>query len=226
MIEADAIVLHLNPLQEALQQDGTANFSGLAGGIAAVCASVGVPVIVKEVGFGISADVARRLVDCGVSAIDVSGAGGTSWSAVEHYRATTVAAHALSRAFFDWGIPTAASLQMVRTAVPDLPLIASGGLRTGIDAAKGLALGATLAGFAGPLLRAAALGETEAMEALEGIVAELRLAMFCTGSRALAALTPDLLFESDPPANAARPEPVSGTTHANGRNGRNGKGQT
>jgi isopentenyl-diphosphate Delta-isomerase len=193
MIGADALVLHLNPLQEMLQPNGNRNFSSLARKIALVCESIVVPVIVKEVGGGISEDVARRLADCGVAAIDISGAGGTSWSAVEHYRATSELGKRLSITFVDWGIPTASSLLMAQAGAPGLPLIASGGLRTGIDAAKAIALGANLAGFAGPLLRAAAVSDERAFTELTSLIEELRLAMFCTGSKSLACLTPDLM---------------------------------
>jgi isopentenyl-diphosphate delta-isomerase len=120
---------------------------------------------------------------CGVAAIDVGGAGGTSWSAVEHHRASTDLYRRLSQTFTDWGIPTALSLQLARQGAPGLPLIASGGLRSGIDAAKAIALGADLAGFAGPLLKAAAASEEAAFAELTLLIEELRLAMFCTGSR-------------------------------------------
>jgi len=170
MIGADALILHLNPLQEALQPEGNRDFSALLSKIAIVCRTLDVPVIVKEVGCGLSARDARRLVEAGVSAIDVSGAGGTSWSAVEHYRAKTSVARQLSNTFVDWGIPTAVSLGMARRGAPGTPVIASGGLRTGLDAAKAIALGADLAGFAGPLLRAAAVSEAETIDTLTVVV--------------------------------------------------------
>jgi isopentenyl-diphosphate delta-isomerase len=185
MICADALILHLNPLQEVVQPEGNRNFSGLLRRIEAVCSSVGVPVIVKEVGCGISEDAARRLVSAGVSAIDVGGAGGTSWSAVEHHRARSARGRRVSEAFIDWGIPTAESIVMARRGAPEHPLIASGGLRNGLDAAKAIALGADLAGFAGPLLKAAALGETEIVDCLASIIDELRIALFCSGARTL-----------------------------------------
>lgn len=187
MIEADALVLHLNPLQEALQDHGNTRWSGLLRQIERVCTSLDVPVIVKEVGWGISARIARQLEAAGVAAIDVGGAGGTSWSEVERHRAATPALANLCEAFAQWGIPTAESLRMTR-AVTSLPVIASGGLRTGIDAAKALALGADLVGFAAPLLRAAAASPEGASEALAAIVAELRLSMFCCGAADLAHL--------------------------------------
>jgi isopentenyl-diphosphate delta-isomerase len=182
MIGADALVLHLNPLQEALQAEGNRDFSSLIGKIARVCAALPVPVVVKEIGCGISTGVARRLREAGVAAIDVGGAGGTSWSAVERHRATTALARRLGETFADWGIPTATSLHMAALGAPGLPLIASGGLRTGLDAAKAIALGADLTGFAGPLLKAAATGETETVDLLTALAAELRLAMFCCGA--------------------------------------------
>jgi isopentenyl-diphosphate delta-isomerase len=144
--------------------------------------------VVKEVGAGISAPVARRLAAAGVAAIDVGGAGGTSWSEVERHRAPTSLRRRVAGVFAGWGIPTADSLRMAREGAPGLPLIASGGLRSGLDAAKAIALGADLAGFAAPVLRAAADGEAAAHELLAALIEELRIAMFCTGSPNLAAL--------------------------------------
>jgi isopentenyl-diphosphate delta-isomerase len=228
MIGADALVLHLNALQEALQPEGNQNFAGLLDRIAAVCAALEVPVIVKEVGFGMSADVARRLAAAGVAAIDASGAGGTSWSAVEHHRSTTEHQRRVSETFIEWGIPTATSLRMVRQGAPRMPLIASGGLRNGLDAAKALALGADLAGFAGPMLRAAAEGETAAVATLTAIRDELRLAMFATGAATVADLRHVPLLDErgeqidrDSGGSAAmsydgktRRDPTPGDTHA------------
>lgn len=218
MIGADALVLHLNPLQEALQPDGNRNFASLASKIASVCRQLDVPVIVKEVGAGISAGVARTLVDCGVAAIDVSGTGGTSWSAVEHFRTTDPIWRNVSKSFASWGIPTAESLHIVREAAPTIPAIASGGMLDGIDAAKALAFGASMAGFAGPLLRAAAISETATVEALQTIVEELRLALFCTGSRQLADLRPDLLFDR------YQPTPFGASALPNGHSSMKGLG--
>lgn len=204
MIGADGLFLHLNPLQEALQADGNTNFADLAERITEVCRRLEVPVIVKEVGFGISATVARRLVECGVAAIDVSGAGGTSWSAVEHLRCADARQHEVSRAFLGWGIPTARSLVDVQRAVPEVPLIASGGIRTGLDVAKALALGASVAGIAGPLLRAAAESEERAAEAMQTVIDELRVAMFAAGAQRPSALDRSLLIEIDAPLLADR----------------------
>jgi isopentenyl-diphosphate Delta-isomerase len=175
-------------LQEAVQAGGNTNWSGLLRRIGQVCRALTVPVIVKEVGWGISGTVARQLAEAGVSAIDVGGAGGTSWSEVERHRAPTERLRTVAGAFVDWGIPTAESLLMVRAAAPALPVIASGGLRSGIDVAKAIALGANLAGFAAPLLRAAAASETGASEALGATIDQVRIAMFCAGAGDLAAL--------------------------------------
>jgi isopentenyl-diphosphate delta-isomerase len=195
MVGADALILHLNPLQEAIQHEGERDYAGVLSAIEAVCRLIHVPVVVKEVGCGISGATARRLADAGIAAIDVSGAGGTSWSAVEGQRAATNRGRRLGETFRDWGIPTAVSLAMVREAVPGLPVIASGGLKTGLDAAKAIALGASLAGFAGAILRAAALGEDTAFEELESIHEELRIAMYCAGARSVRDLRPSLLMD-------------------------------
>lgn len=195
MIEADALILHLNPLQESIQPEGDRDASGVLSAIEAVCAHLPIPVVVKEVGCGISGPTARRLADAGVAAIDASGAGGTSWSAVEGKRATTARGRRLGETFRDWGIPTAVSLEMAREAAPGLPLIASGGLKTGLDAAKTLALGATLAGFAGSILRAAADSEQAAFEEVETIQDELRIAMYCAGARSIRDLDQSRLMD-------------------------------
>lgn len=188
MIRADALILHLNPLQEAVQADGDWDWRGLLDKIEQVARTVGVPVVAKEVGWGISEAAARQLRDAGVAAIDVAGAGGTSWTEVEYHRATSDELRQLARAFADWGIPTAESLLMARRAAPDLPLIASGGMRTGIEAAKALALGATAVGIASSFLRAAALGAAEVVAVIDQLAAELRVAMFATGAASVAAL--------------------------------------
>jgi len=188
MIGADALILHVNPLQEALQADGDWDWRGVLGKIESVCRALDVPVVVKEVGWGVNEQLARQLADVGVAAIDVAGAGGTSWSAVESYRAQTEARRQLCLAFADWGIPTAETLQMARRGAPGTPLIASGGLRTGIDAAKALALGASIVGIASPFLKAATLSVEEVVSAIDAFADELRIAMFCSGAGALAAL--------------------------------------
>ena len=187
MISADGLILHLNVLQEAVQPEGNRNFKGLTQKIAEVCRELEVPVVAKEVGSGISADVAIRLRDAGVKAIDVAGQGGTSWYAVEARRAASKGKPA-DTAFLDWGIPTEEALVAVRKAVPDLQIVASGGVRTGLDIAKSIALGADIAAFGQPLL-ASALGSASAViEFLSGIIREIRVAMLCVGAPNLAEL--------------------------------------
>ncbi len=183
MIEADALVLHLNPLQEALQPEGDTAFAGLLSRIERVCHDLSVPVMVKEVGYGLSARTARQLAEAGVAALDVAGAGGTSWSEVERQRAgTTLRQDRVAAQFADWGIPTADALQAVRQVLPRVPLVASGGIETGVDAAKCLALGADIVGLAWPLLRPALSSAEAVREALEVIQHALRIAMFCVGA--------------------------------------------
>lgn len=185
IVAADALILHCNALQEALQAGGDTNFAGLLRKIEAVCRGLDVPVVVKEVGWGISEQVARQLVDAGVTAIDVAGAGGTSWSQVEMYRAETEMERRVASTFRNWGIPTADSIQMVRAAAPDVLIIASGGLRTGLDVAKALALGAHLGGMTQSLLRAALISTEAVLEVIQATVTELRIAMFCIGAHTL-----------------------------------------
>jgi isopentenyl-diphosphate delta-isomerase len=188
LVEADALVLHLNALQEALQPEGDSDFSGLLAKIEQVCKALTVAVVAKEVGWGISAADARRLVQAGVAAIDVAGAGGTSWSQVEMYRTADPEAARLAAAFVGWGIPTADAVRQVRLELPTIPLIASGGLRSGMDVAKGIALGADMGAMAGPFLKAAAESPEAVGRAIGNVVAELRLVMFATGSGDLSAL--------------------------------------
>lgn len=185
MIEADALILHLNPLQEALQAEGNTNFAGLLGKIGEVCRELPVPVVVKEVGWGISEDVAGKLAEAGVAAIDVAGAGGTSWSEVERYRSHTEKGNNIAAAFASWGIPTTESVKMVRRVAPKLPLIASGGIRTGPDVAKVIALGADAAGIAASLLKAANNSAEAVVAALQEVIEGLRIAMFCIGAARL-----------------------------------------
>jgi len=193
MIEADALILHLNPLQEVLQPEGDFDWRGLLPKIEAVCRDLGAPVIVKEVGWGISERAARWLIDAGVSAIDVAGAGGTSWSQVEMHRATSERARRLAAAFGDWGIPTAESLtaaDRVRREMQreDVTLLASGGIRNGQEIAKCLALGADLVGLASPFLAAAVESADAVLDELDLLRDELRIAMFSSGARDIQAL--------------------------------------
>jgi isopentenyl-diphosphate delta-isomerase len=186
MIEADALFLHLNPLQEAVQAEGDRDWRGLLTKISQLAAQLEVPVIVKEVGNGINATLARRLVEAGVSAIDVAGAGGTSWSEVEAHRQPDPLRKRIAHTFASWGLPTAVALREVRAAVPlTLPVFASGGIRTGIDVAKALALGATLVGSAAPLLGPATDQRQAVVERFDAFLTELKIAMFCAGAGTL-----------------------------------------
>jgi len=180
MIEADALAIHLNPLQEAIQPEGETKFKGLTEKIGEIAAELDVPVIVKETGAGIAAEEAKKLESVGVKGIDVAGAGGTSWAAVEYYRAKKAKNSFLERlgeAFWDWGIPTAVSLIEVVQSV-SIPVIASGGIRDGVQAAKALALGASLSSLSSPILKQAVKGPEEVKKTLEHIIEELRNAMF------------------------------------------------
>jgi len=185
MIQADGLILHLNPLQEALQPEGNTDFSGLLPKIEEVCRRLSVPVIVKEVGWGISEEVARKLAEVGVAAIDVAGAGGTSWSEVEMHRAVRESSRRIAAAFADWGIPTAESIQMARRGAPGVTLIASGGIRTGVEAAKAIALGADAVAIATPFLKPATVSPEAVGGKIREILEELRTAMFCVGARDL-----------------------------------------
>ena len=183
---ADAFAVHLNPLQEYLQPEGTPSFRGVLAGIERLVRGLTVPVIVKEIGAGISPSVARRLLEVGVRIIDVAGAGGTSWAGVEILRQRP---GSRSEAFWDWGIPTADALRAVVALARErgeVQVIASGGIASGIDAAKCLALGASLAGSARPVLDTLARkGRRGVRRLFETWGDELRGVMFLTGSRTL-----------------------------------------
>ncbi len=186
MIEADILAIHLNPLQEAIQPEGDCNSEGALESIAMIVDSVDVPVIVKETGAGISGDVAKSLEEAGVVGIDVGGVGGTSWAGVEYFRALKEdddLKAQLGLEFWDWGIPTALSVLMVLDAT-ELDVIATGGIRNGLDVAKALALGSIAAGVAHPLLRPAVHGSAlDIIVQLERILEGLRVAMYLTGSK-------------------------------------------
>jgi isopentenyl-diphosphate delta-isomerase len=188
MVGADALILHFNPLQEAVQPEGDGNWKDLLPKIKTVCQQVGVPVIAKEVGWGFSEQAARQLAEAGVSAIDVAGSGGTSWSEVEYHRAPTAFHARVAACFADWGIPTADSIQYVRKAAPHLPIIASGGLRDGIDIAKCIALGASVGGLAGPMLKAAAQSSEAVSELIRELDRQVRVAMFAAAAPDIRAL--------------------------------------
>ena len=185
LLAADALILHLNPLQECVQTKGDTNFRGLLDKIAQLCQKLPVPVIAKEVGNGISGEMAQKLIDAGVAGIDVAGAGGTSWAKVESQRAQDPMQRRLGQTFTDWGIPTAECIVSVRDVAPDVPLIASGGLRDGLEVAKAIALGADLAGLAMPFLQAAATSEAALHELVQVLMAEITTVLFCTGNTTL-----------------------------------------
>lgn len=180
MIEADALIFHFNTLMEAVQPEGNTDFSGLLPKLEKICANLGVPVIAKEVGWGIDYKTAKRLADAGVACIDVAGAGGTSWSEVEAYRNTGIH-KTVAHSFRGWGMPTAYCLESIANSDLDVPLIASGGLDNGIDLAKSLALGAALGGFARKLLYAADQSYDNLIEVLTEIELELKYTMFACG---------------------------------------------
>lgn len=195
MIEADALILHLNPLQEAVQPEGDTRFAGLLNKIEAICQALPVPVIMKEVGWGFSEQAARQLAEAGVAAIDVAGSGGTSWTQVEMHRAETRDQALLAAAFIDWGIPTAQAIINVRKAAPDLKVFASGGLREGIDIAKCIALGASLGGMASPFLKAANQSVEKTIDAISLIRRQIEITMFASGTANLEQLRKSRLRE-------------------------------
>lgn len=181
LLGADGLTIHLNPVQEAVQVEGEPRFAGALEQTAATVERLApLPVVVKEVGFGMDAADVRALADAGVAAVDVAGAGGTNWALVEGRRDTR--AGALAAAFDDWGVPTLDALRAARAAAPELPIVASGGVRDGVEVAKCLALGAAACGLARPLLVAARADNASA--ALATVVEQLRVAVWATGSPA------------------------------------------
>jgi len=182
-LDASAMVLHLNPLQEALQAEGDTCFATLLPRIARVVERLQVPVIVKEVGWGVAPDLVSALLDVGVAAVDIAGAGGTSWSEVERHRVAQPWRARVAAAFAGWGIPTAIAIREARCAAPDAVLMASGGIRGGMEMAKAIALGADMVGSAGPFLRAAAGGADVALAMACEWLEVLRITMFCVGAR-------------------------------------------
>jgi len=181
MIDADALAFHLNVLQEALQPEGDTDFSGLLPKLGEIARGLDVPVIAKEIGCGISGDTARALAEQGIRIIDTAGLGGTSWARIEARRADDVE---IGELFADWGVPTPVSIQEV-AAVPGVTVIGSGGIRSGVDVAKAIALGAHLVGTAYPLLKPATVSTAAVIERVGRIVDELRIAMLCVGTRTI-----------------------------------------
>lgn len=198
MVDADALIVHLNFLQEVVQPEGDRRAKGCLAAIKTLAARF--PVMAKETGAGISRDAAKALKRAGVKAIDVGGLGGTSFSAVEHYRARKEASslkERLGATFWDWGIPTPASIVLADVG---LPRIATGGVRSGLDVAKGIALGATAAGMAKPMLEAAKVSSDAVVAELRAVIEELKAAMFLTGSASLAELQEQHAIVSAPTA--------------------------
>ncbi|QBX37806.1 type 2 isopentenyl-diphosphate Delta-isomerase [Brevundimonas sp. S30B] len=188
MIGADGLILHLNPLQEAVQREGDRDWRGVTAAIGAVARAFPGRLVVKETGAGVSGAVARTLADLGVAALDVAGAGGTNWGLIEGARETGGPAEAVAQPFASWGISTARSLAAAAAAAPELALIGSGGVRSGLDAARAIRLGAQVVGQAAGLLQAALVSTEAVVEHFEIQAAQLRLACFCTGSADLTAL--------------------------------------
>lgn len=198
LIEADALILHLNPLQEALQPGGDRNWQGVEASVEAVCRNVGVPVIAKEVGAGISVAVAKRLVGCGIAAIDVAGVGGSSWAAVEGRRSDAEQDQNTAEIFRNWGIPTAQALAGIANEMPEMPLIASGGIQNGLHGAKALRLGAAIVGQAAALLEAATQGPEAVAAKVEAFAKAMKICCFCTNSPNLGELHKAPLLELVP----------------------------
>ena len=188
MIDADALFIHLNPLQEIIQPEGETDYRGVHRKIEEIVNAVDVPVIVKETGAGIAYEEAVLLEKIGVNGIDVAGSGGTSWAAVEYFRAKKMKnklRESLGRTFWDWGIPTASSIVEVHLSTKNMKIFGSGGIRNGLEVAKSIALGADMAGFAMPVLKPVIKGTKKAQEALKAFIEELRVAMFLTGCKTI-----------------------------------------
>ncbi len=186
MIQADGLILYLNPLQKIIQGSPQLNFKGLIKKISKVCREMDVPVIVKEVGFGLSSSAAALLKEAGVWALDIAGAGGTSWAKIERLiKEEGDPCHPLGESFDNWGIPTAESLISIVEVLKDMPIIASGGIRDGMDMAKAIALGASYVGMALPLLAPAVESPSAVKEKIRNVISEFRVAMFCCGKKNL-----------------------------------------
>ena len=188
MIGADALIVHLNPLQEACQPEGDRDWWGVGAALGALIRRLDAPVLVKETGAGLSAATARRLVEMGVAGLDVAGAGGSNWGLIEGERARDPADKAHAAAFADWGIPTARAIAAVRAACPQTLLIGSGGVRDGVDAARAIRLGADIVGQAAGVLSAATVSTEAVVAHFQIVIRQLRTVCFCTGSSSLAVL--------------------------------------
>lgn len=194
MIQADVLAIHLNVVQECVQSEGDRHFKGILSRIAILCRTLNVPVLIKEVGSGVDVATARRLSDAGIQTIDVGGRGGTSWPYIEGLRGTEAATQAVGHTFRNWGIPTAYSLTAVRSAAPELNVIATGGIRDGLTLAKALALGAKLGGVGLPFMRAALEDEHAVETVFATLVQGLKTTMVATGSSCLTDLRKHLVL--------------------------------
>ncbi|MCC6013009.1 MAG: type 2 isopentenyl-diphosphate Delta-isomerase [Candidatus Verstraetearchaeota archaeon] len=186
MLNADALAIHLNPLQELVQPGGDTRFKGILDAIRDLSKHIKVPIIVKEVGCGISKEVAEKIIDTGIYAIDIAGAGGTSWAAVEYYHALQtgdLSKSKIAETLWDWGIPTAMSICEVVSLNPKITIIASGGIRNGLHIAKSIALGADLVGIARPLLLCAISSSEMVIEYLQNLINELKIILLLTGCK-------------------------------------------
>ena len=188
MIGADALIVHLNPLQEACQPEGDRDWWGVGAALEALIRKLDAPVVIKETGAGLSASTARRLIDMGAAAIDIAGAGGANWALIEGERATETADKDHAAAFADWGVPTARAIAEARAACPEAVIIGSGGIRDGLDAAKAIRLGADVVGQAAHVLTAATVSTEAVVAHFQTVIRQLRTACFCTGSANLAVL--------------------------------------
>ena len=188
MVEADALAIHLNVLQESIQVEGDRHFRGLLDVIQKICNRLDVPVLVKEVGCGVSGETALILHELGISGIDIGGKGGTSWGYIEGLRSSSRETRNLGNIFRDWGIPTAYSVASVRQACPGLPIVATGGVRSGLDIAKAMAVGAQMAGIGLPLLRAALESEEAVFNLIGSYSRGLRITMMASGCQSLGQL--------------------------------------
>ena len=194
MIDADALAIHFNLIQESVQVEGDRSFHGILHRLETVCSTLGRPVIVKEVGSGFTPEDAGRLLECGVAAIDVGGKGGTSWGYIEGLRSGDPVREQLGNAFRDWGIPTAHSLALIKDRFPHATVSATGGIRTGLDVAKAVGLGAAMVGVGLPFMRAALGSEHAVQRQFDALGEGLRITMLATGARRLEDLAPRLAY--------------------------------
>lgn len=188
MIGADALVVHLNPLQEACQPEGDRDWWGVGAALQALIRDLDAPVIVKETGAGISAVTAQRLIAMGAAGVDVAGAGGANWGLIEGERATDAADKVHAAAFAAWGIPSARAIAEARNALPEALIIGSGGVRDGVDVAKAIRLGADVVGMASGVIQAATESTEAVVAHFQTVIRQLRTVCFCTNAASLPAL--------------------------------------